>query len=108
MRPVDRFPTFRLGIVAICLALCGCIVWNVAATAQEATPAVSGEAVPPEECTTPPRPVSFLADLVATPAAAPATPITSLQQGTAPDDQTRQEITAAVRQIIACTNSGDI
>jgi hypothetical protein len=108
MRSVDRFPPLRLGILAACLALCGCIVWNVAATAQEATPAVSGEVVPPEECTTPPRPMTFLADLIATPAAAPATPITALPQGTTPDDQTRQEITAAVRQIIACSNSGDI
>jgi hypothetical protein len=107
MRPVDRFPNLRLGVLAVCLALFGCGAWDTAA-AQQATPAPAGDVIPPEECTAAPRPATFLADLIATPAAAPATPIASLPEGTPPDDQTRQEVTAAVRQIIACSNTGNV
>jgi hypothetical protein len=107
MRSADRYRRLRLGIVAACVALYGCFAWSGIAIAQEATPTAAGEVVPPEECTADPLPVTFLADLIATPVAA-STPITTLPEGVAPDDQTRQEITAAVRQIIACSNTGDI
>jgi hypothetical protein len=76
---------------------------------QIAAQAPIGEVVPPEECTTEPRPASFLADLIATPAAVePMTTATAIPEGTEPDEQTRQEITAVIRQLVACTNTGDL
>jgi hypothetical protein len=108
MRSLARFLALRIGIVATCLAFCGLWIVTTGATAQEATPA-AGEVVPPEECTTPARPATFLADLIATPAAlVPMTTVTALPEGTEPDEQIRQEITAVVRQLIACSNTGDL
>lgn len=108
MRPIDRFRRLRLGVLAAGLVIVGCFTWMGGIAAQEATPGAAGEVVPPEECTASRLPITFLADLIATPIAAPATPITTLPAGTAPDDRTRQEVTAAIRQIIACTNTGDV
>jgi hypothetical protein len=93
-------------VVAIMIAFGGLLALSPWASAQEATPI--GEAISPEECTTEPRPATFLADLTATPAAAvTVTPITILPEGTEPDEQTRQEVIAHLRQIVACTNSGE-
>lgn len=76
------------------------------AVAQEATPV--GEVVPPEECTTEPRPVRFLAELIATPVATPqADPLSDIPTGAEPDEQTRAEVIAHLRQIVACTNTGE-
>jgi hypothetical protein len=105
MRPIDRFPVVRFGAVAL-LAV---VLAQSALPARVAAQTPPGEVVPPGECTTAPRPVTFLADLIATPAAAVLmTTATAIPEGTEPDEQTRQEITAVIRQLIACTNTGDI
>jgi hypothetical protein len=99
----------RLVHHAVAIFAAALVVPSFPVMAQEATPVPTGELVAPEECTTAPRPADFLADLIATPAAAAAvTPITGLPQGTPPDERTRTEIEAAVRQLVACSNTGDI
>jgi hypothetical protein len=102
-----RSRRIHLSVVAIFAAALG--VPSFPVVAQEATPATAGEVVPPEECTTAPRPADFLADLIATPVAAtPIAPITTLPAGTAPDEPTKSAIEAAVRQLVACSNTGDV
>ena len=75
---------------------------------QEATPPAGG-VVPGSECTAERRPVTFLGDLVSTPPSeeeyqAP----TAVPDGVPPDEQTAAEVTAAMRQVLACSNSGDV
>ena len=85
-----------------------------AARAQDATPAAGGDVPAPEECTIEPISVDHLTQLlgtpvpevVATPAASP-TPF-AMPEGTPADEATVAEITAAVRQFIACLNAGDL
>jgi hypothetical protein len=109
MRFVDRSLIPRVGSAATALALSGFVALTPVARAQEVTPSPIGEVVSAEECTTAARPARFLADLIATPVAATPTPaITALPEGTEPDDQTREEITAVVRQLVACSNTGDL
>ena len=78
--------------------------------AQDASPvAITPGVVPASECTAAPLPIDFLGILVTTPVPdEPYTPLTSVPAGTAPDAQTQAEITAAVRQFVACSNSGDV
>lgn len=93
-------------VVAVVLAVGGLLALAPVATAQQATPI--GEPVPAEECVTEPRPADFLATLIATPmATVEVTPITTLPEGTEPDEQTRAEVIAHLRQIVACTNTGE-
>lgn len=78
------------------------------APAQETTPP-AGETIPGAECATEARAVTFLGELVATPAVDEEYVLpTAVPQGEAPDDATVAEITAVVRQFIACSNSGDV
>jgi len=92
-------------MMALVLGILMSLAVNVV-SAQVATPV--GEVVPPEECTTQPRPARFLADLIATPMAQPQeSPLADLPEGTEPDAQTREEVTAHLRQIVACTNTGE-
>lgn len=105
MRQLDRCAIVRFGFAVVLVILAVQSVLPAHGAAQ----APAGEAVPPEECTTEPRPASFLADLIATPAAVePMTTATAIPEGTEPNEQTRQEITAVIRQLIACTNTGDL
>jgi hypothetical protein len=73
------------------------------------TSTTDGELIPPEECTTEPRSATFLSDLIATPAAVETPePITEIPTGDPPDSETAEAITSAIRQMIACSNSGEL
>jgi hypothetical protein len=74
--------------------------------AQEATPV---GAVPAAECRVAPRPLSFLRDLVSQPPpeTTPA-PVEAVPEGAPVDEATRAEVTATIRQLIACVNAGDL
>jgi hypothetical protein len=103
-----RHTRFAFGGALAVFALALLSVSNV--LAQQATPAVAitPGVVPAAECTTAPIPLDLLGKLVTTPVpAAPYVPPNAVPAGTAPDAQTATEVTAAVRQFIACTNSGD-
>jgi hypothetical protein len=84
-----------------------------AARAQDATPSIEGDVPGPEECTVEPMSLDRLAQLVATPVPEPvASPEASptpfaMPEGQPADEATVAEITAAVRQFIACINAGD-
>jgi hypothetical protein len=105
-RPLRTIGNLSSFVFAVVLAIGGVLALSPWTAAQDATP--EGEAVPAEECTTEPRPADFLAMLIATPAATvQVTPITSLPDGTEPDEQTRTEVIAHLRQIVACTNTGE-
>ncbi len=78
----------------------------VTAFAQATPPA--GEVIPGSECTAPARPVDFLAVLVQTPVPDDNyVPPAAVPEGTPPDPRVTAEITEAVRQIIACSNTGE-
>jgi hypothetical protein len=107
MRIVDRSFVSRSLVAVTAVAFGGLVALTPAARAQEATPV--GELVDPALCTTEPRPATFLRDLIATPVSAtPVAAITQLPEGTEPDEQTREEITAVIVQLIACSNTGDL
>lgn len=77
------------------------------AVAQEASP-TPGPDVPASECTVAGRPLSFLRDLVSQPA--PETtpvPVEAVPDGVPVEEQTRAEVTATIRQVVACVNAGD-
>jgi hypothetical protein len=73
--------------------------------AQEATP--TGEPVSPNECTKTARPLTFLADLIATPAPRQET-ISAWPVGKPADDEALAAFTAVARELTACSNTGDI
>jgi hypothetical protein len=109
MREDGRFSKISIlssVFIAVVLTVGGLLAHIPGTSAQDATPV--GEPVPGEECTTEPRSADFLAALIATPAATvQVTPITTLPEGTEPDEQTRAEVIAHLRQIVACTNTGE-
>lgn len=79
------------------------------ALAQDAAEEPSGDVVPASECTAEPRSMTFLSDLVATPAAViTPTPLAEFPEGAALDEAQEAEVVAAVHQLIACSNSGDL
>ncbi|MCC6790977.1 MAG: hypothetical protein IT336_04780 [Thermomicrobiales bacterium] len=76
-------------------------------SAQDATE--SGEVIPGSECMTPALPVTFLGELVATPASTePYVMPTAAPTGETPDDETVAQIEATIRQFISCSNAGDV
>jgi hypothetical protein len=79
--------------------------------AQEATPDPALDIPAPEECTVAPRTLAELQALFATPAtptAAPASPTpVALPTGSPVDAATAEAVTAALRQLLACSNAGD-
>jgi hypothetical protein len=80
-----------------------------AAVAQEQGVLTPNEVVPGSDCATEPRPITFLGDLIQTPAATqPYVAPTAMPEGPAPDDQTATEVTAVLRQFLACSNAGDV
>lgn len=104
---MHRFALVFVLMAAVGLSLvAGSLEW---AAAQDSAGEPVGEVVDPAECTTAPRPVTFLRNLVGTPAAAVTPePMSEYPEGDQPDEQTAAEVTAAVRQLIACSNSGDL
>ncbi len=77
--------------------------------AQDASTPTPPEIIPGSECVTEARDYNFLSEIFATPVAveeyvAP----TSVPDGEALDKETETEIRAAVRQFIACSNSGEV
>lgn len=68
----------------------------------------TGETIPPAECVVVGKPVEYFVDLIRTPVPDDgyASP-TAIPGGPAPDATVTAEITAAVRQVIACSNTGD-
>lgn len=67
------------------------------------------EVVPASECVTPARPITFLGDLVATPVPeSTPEPLVAVPAGEPLPAEAQAEISATIRQIIACSNSGDL
>jgi hypothetical protein len=101
----------RLALIGVALIA---LVVPAVARAQDATPVPSPDVPAPEECTVEPISEEHLAQLVATPVPeGMATPEASptpfaMPEGTPADEATITEITAAVRQFIACINAGDL
>ena len=60
----------------------------------------------PEECTVPPRTLEEIETLAKTPPAEP--PVVSEAGGEPADEATRAAITATARELVACSNGGDI
>jgi hypothetical protein len=95
--------SFRAAIVGLGLA----VSLSTGVFAQESTPVPAGEVVLPEECTTAARPVTFLADLIATPVAARPT-ISEWPAGQPADEAATAAFTEIARELTACSNTGDI
>jgi hypothetical protein len=99
----------RVGILVAAMSLVATLAVGRVAEAQEASPTPVGEIVPPEECTTPARSITFLSELIATPiSATPVATFTTLPKGRPADDQTVAAVTAVVRQLAACSNTGNV
>lgn len=101
---------WRRAVVAMIGAGMVALVPVVAVLAQTATPAaaITPGPVAATECTATALPVDFLGNLVQTPIAATTpVPFTSVPAGTAPDAPTTAAIITAVRQFVACYNTGD-
>jgi hypothetical protein len=65
--------------------------------------------VPLATCPLPPRPVTFLGELVQTPITADSVAtLDAVPEGQPPDQQTTQAIEATIDQYIDCSNSGDV
>jgi len=65
--------------------------------------------VPLATCPLPPRPVTFLGELVQTPITADSVAtLDAVPEGQPPDQQTAQAIEATIGQYIDCSNSGDV
>jgi hypothetical protein len=104
-RPSMTLSTLKRMRRAAIVAFAGTLLFAIApAGAQQ-----NGEIIPGSECSTPGRPLSFLGDILATPASTePYSTPTAVPDGTPVDDATAAEINAAVRQFIACSNSGEV
>ncbi len=85
---------------------------SVAQGAQQATPAAELGPPTPAECQITPRSEAEIDALAATPRATPATPVaaepTALPQGEAVDAATVAEIMRTLREVIACSQAGDV
>jgi hypothetical protein len=108
---VNRLAIVMLALAALLLVRPGLV------GAQEATPATAGTPSgifgfpDPSECTVAPKTIAELQSILATPVAATpaATPITTgMPAGTPADAQTVSEIQTALREAVACINTGDI
>lgn len=98
----------RLGCVASVVIVSVLLARDIAHAQEQATPPVP-EIVPGSECTTAPRPVTFLSELLATPVSSePYVMPTSVPEGAPVDAEIEREIRAVVRQFLACSNSGDV
>lgn len=90
-----------VGTVAV-----GTLLSPIAATAADP---VQGERVPGSECTAAARPFSFFGTLVSTPPSSdPHVAPASAPLGAPADPATAEAVTAAVRQVLACTNAGEV
>lgn len=103
-----------IGIPRGCLTIAALVAVGVSVAlttpvqALEATPSV-GEVIFGDECALQARPVGSIGDLFATPPSGePYVAPTAVPEGTAPDEETVTEVTAVVRQLIACSNSGEV
>jgi hypothetical protein len=103
-----------LSLVAVCLVLGAAQAAVAPATATAGSPIALPETPEPSLCTVAPRPVSFFAPLVGTPAA--GTPpagfrrvasVADLPPGRPADAATVTAILAVVREATACANAGD-
>jgi len=108
---VKRLAGIMFAIAALVLVQAGPV------SAQNATPAAVGTPSgifgfpDPSECTVAEKSIGELQSILATPVAATpaATPIGGqLPQGTPADPQTVSDIQAALREAVACINTGDI
>jgi hypothetical protein len=86
-----------------CAVLSTPIILTTSAIAQEATPA-------PVACDVEPRPVTFLADILAAPKPeVTPTPVAGIPEGTdVTDPVVRAEIEKVVQTLIICVNQGEI
>src|SRR5688572_27471536 len=100
LRQNRRIPRITCTLV---LALLGATIALLPASAQEATPA-------PITCDVPPRPVTFIADLIAAPEPElTQTPVSDVPDGTdVTDPQVRSEVVSVVETLIVCVNQGDL
>lgn len=81
-------------------------VGAVPGVAQDATP---GATPVPAGCTVEPRPVTFIAELLAAPEPEVLpTAVVEVPGGEPVDDETRAEVIAVIEQLIACVNEGDL
>jgi hypothetical protein len=101
--PRNRWTTRALAIALTCAVLSTPIILTTSAIAQEATPA-------PVACDVEPRPVTFLADILAAPKPeVTPTPVAGIPEGTdVTDPVVRAEIEKVVQTLIICVNQGEI
>ena len=101
------FPAFvnrttRTAIVLVLTAALGLPLFSPV-TAQEATPA-------PAVCDVQPRPITFIADLLAAPKPeGTPMPLTGVPEGTdVTDPNVREEVVSVVETLIVCVNQGEV
>ena len=102
-----RFASRQLVLAVVVTSMVATLSARGAST-QDASP-TPGPNVSPSECIVEGRPLTFLRDLVSQPV--PETtpePVEGVPDGAPVDAQTRAEVTATIRQLVACVNAGDL
>ena len=97
------FQIVRASLAVVIIQLASARTLLSPAFAQEATPV-------PVTCDVEPRPVTFIADLLAAPQPeVTPTPVAGIPEGTeVTDNAVRAEIVATVETLIACVNQGEV